>query len=61
MAAFPHHAKHPVCIVAALLGALGVLIVDPREHDHFAGRGVAEKQAVTLEELASGFLVLTHL
>ena len=50
MAAFKHLAKHPVGIVAAFVGALGVLIVDPREHDHFAGRVVAEEQAVLLEE-----------
>ena len=47
---FQHLAEHPVGIVAALVGALGVLIVHPREHDHFAGRVVAEEQAVLLEE-----------
>ena len=51
MAALRHLAERPVGTVAALVGALGVLIVDPREHDHFAGRVVAEEQAVTLEEL----------
>src|SRR5690606_28827430 len=51
MAAFPHLAEHPVGVVAALVGTLGALVIDPREHDHFAGRVVAEEQPVLLEEL----------
>ncbi len=51
MAAFQHLAEYPVGVVAALVGALGVLIIDPSEHDHFAGRVVAEEQSVLLEEL----------
>lgn len=51
MAAVQHLAKHPVGIVAALVGALGVFVVHPREHDHLAGRVVAKEEPLLLEEL----------
>lgn len=51
MAAFKHLAEYPVGVIAALVGALGVLVIDPREHDHLAGRVIAEEQPVLLEEL----------
>ena len=51
MPAVQHLAEHPVGVVAALVGALGALVVDPGEHDHLGGRVVAEEQPVLLEEL----------
>lgn len=51
MTALQHLAKHPVCVFAALISALGVLIVDPREDDHLAGCVVTEEEPVLLEEL----------
>ena len=41
--ALQHPAEYPIGVVAALVGALGVFIVDPREHDHLAGCVVAEE------------------
>jgi len=52
MTAFQHLAENPVGVVAALVGALGAFIIDPREHDHFAGRVVAKEQSVLLENFA---------
>lgn len=54
MAVFQHLAKHPVGIVAAFVGAPGILIVDPREHDQFAGRVVAEEEPVLLDAQGTG-------
>ena len=53
MATSQHLAEHPVGIVAALVSALGVLVIFPRVDDHFAGRVVAEEQPVLLEELGA--------
>lgn len=53
MAAFQHFAKHPVRVIATFVGALGVLVVDPSQHDHFAGQVVTKKQAVLLEKLGA--------
>src|SRR5580698_3347180 len=38
VASFQHLAEHPICVVATFVGALGVLVVDPYKHDHFARR-----------------------
>jgi hypothetical protein len=51
MPPFQHLAEHPVGIVATLVSAIGVLIVDPGKHDHLGSRVVAVEQAVLLEEL----------
>jgi hypothetical protein len=36
---------------AVAVGALGLLVVDPGEHDHFGRRTEAEKQTILLVEL----------
>ena len=51
MTAGEHPAKHQVCIVPTFIGTFRVLIIHPGQHDHFAGRVVAKKQAVLLEKL----------
>lgn len=51
MTADEHLPKHPICIVPTLIGTFRVLIVHPGQHDHFARRVVAKKQAVLLEKL----------
>lgn len=53
MTTFQHLAEHPVGIGAALVSALGVLVIHPCVDDHFAGRVVAEEQPVLLEELGA--------
>src|SRR3546814_19865 len=51
MPAVQHFAEHAVGVIAALVSALAILVVDPRVHDHLAGRVVAEEQPVLLEKL----------
>lgn len=51
MPAFEHFAEPSVGIVAGIKGVLGVLVVDPRIHDHLAGRVITEEQPVPLEKL----------
>ncbi|VVE50720.1 hypothetical protein PCE31106_04645 [Pandoraea cepalis] len=51
MTTLQHFAEHPAGIVNALIGALGVLVVDPSEHDHLARCVVAEEELVLLKEL----------
>ncbi len=48
-----HLPKHPICIVRTFIATFCVLVVHPGQHDHFAGRVVAKKQAVLLEKLGS--------
>lgn len=40
---FQHLAEHPVGVVAAFVGALGVFVIHPGVDDHFARGVVAEK------------------
>jgi len=50
MAAGQHLSEHLVSVCIALIGALGVLVVDPAQHDYLAGRVEPEEQPVLLEE-----------
>lgn len=51
MAAFQHLAEHPIGVVAAAIGALAGLVMDPGEHDQLARCVIAEEEPVLLEEL----------
>jgi hypothetical protein len=51
--AFRHLAESPAGVVAALVGALGVLMVHPGVDDHLARRVAAEEKPVLLEELGA--------
>src|SRR3546814_15162257 len=51
MPAVQHFAEHAVGVIADLVSALAILVVDPRVHDHLAGLVVAEDQPVLLENL----------
>ena len=49
-AALQHLAEHPIGIVAAAVGALAVLVIDPGEQDLLARCAIAEEEPVLLEE-----------
>jgi len=49
-AALKHLAEYPIGVVAAALGALAGLVIDPGEHDQLARCVVAEEEPVLLEE-----------
>ncbi len=53
MTALQHLAKHAVGIVATVVGALGVVVIDPGEHDHFSAGVVPKKEAILLEKLCA--------
>lgn len=53
MTSFQHLAEHPAGVVAALVGAFGVAVVDPGEHDHLAWRVVAKEQSALLKEFGA--------
>ena len=50
-AALQHLAEYPIGVVAAAVGALAVLVIDPGEHDQLARCVIAEEELVLLEEL----------
>ena len=53
MAALEHFAKDAVCVIAALVGSLGIVIIHPRVDDHLGGSVVSKKQAVLLKKFGA--------
>ena len=53
MATLKHFAKDAVGIIAALVGSLGVVIIDPGVDDHLDPCVVPKKQSVLLEKLGA--------
>jgi hypothetical protein len=59
---FEHFAKHSVGIIAALLGTLGFVIIDPSVGNHLGTPLVMKKHAVLLKEFGAkpvGFFFLS--
>ena len=53
VAALEHLAKDAVGIIAAFVGSLGVVIIDPGVDDHLGRSVVPKKQTVLLEEFGA--------
>lgn len=53
LAAFQHAAKYPIRIIAAFIGALGILIIHPCKNQQLARRMEAKEQPVLLKKLGA--------
>ena len=53
MSARKHFAKHLVSVIAALIGALSVFVINPRQDDYLAWAVVPKEQPILLKELGA--------
>ena len=53
MSAREHFSKHLVGVIAALIGTLGVVIINPRQDDYLAWAVVPEEQPILLKKLGT--------